>query len=105
MPTIIVQVVSLIAAIAAVIAGVLMANVTKRFGTGILASGFKTISLGVFFVVGGIVLDAANTYLQITDLNALAIITLLKSIFFVVGTFIIVNGSKKTSEKLESLTK
>lgn len=105
MPTIIIQAISLIAAVAAVVAGILMANVTKKFGTGILASGFKTISLGLFFIVGGIVIDAITTYLQITDMTASFVVMLLKYAFFVIGTYIIVSGSKKTSEKLESLTK
>lgn len=105
MPSIIVQAISLVAAIAAVIAGVLMANVTKKFGTGILALGFKTISLGVFFIIGGIIIDAVSTYLQITDQAASAIIMVMKYAFFIIGMYIIVSGSKKTSEKLESLTK
>lgn len=105
MSTIIVQAISLVAAVAAIVAGVLMANVTKKFGTGILASGFKTISLGVFFIAGGIIIDAINSYLQVNNATVSVIIILFKYAFFVAGTYIIVIGSKKTGDKLESLTK
>ena len=42
--TIIIEAASFVAALASIAAGLIMANVTKKFGTGILASGFKTIS-------------------------------------------------------------
>lgn len=103
--TILIQSGSFIAAFAAVAAGIIMFSVTKKFGTGILASGFKNISWGVMFIAGGIILDAANSYLQIANGTFLGVILILKEILFVVGTYIIVIGSKKTGDKLESLTK
>lgn len=103
--TLIIQVGSLVAAIAAVILGVIMANVTKKFGTGILASGFTSISLGVFLIAGGIIIDALTAFLQISDLVVMVIILLFKYTFFITGTYLIVISSKKTSDKLESLTK
>lgn len=103
--TIILQAGSFIAAFAAVAAGVIMSSVTKKFGTGILASGFKTISLGVFFIAGGIVLDAVNSYIQISSNVIVAGVLILKEALFVIGTYIIVIGSKNTGDKLESLTK
>ncbi len=103
--TIIIQAGSFIAAFAAIAAGVIMSSVTKKFGTGILASGFKTISVGILFIAAGIILDAINSYLQISNNQVFAIILILKEALFVVGTYIIVIGSKKTGDNLESLTK
>lgn len=108
--TIVVEAGSFIAAFAAIAAGVMMASVTKKFGTGILASGFKSISIGVLFIAVGIIIDAVNAYLQIIPLPidlALVITTILviKFACYVIGTYIIVIGSKKTGDKLESLTK
>ncbi len=106
--TIAVEVGSFISVFAAVVAGVLMAQVTKKFGTGILASGFKSISIGVFFIAAGILIDAVESYTQISGLNSfeiLAAFILIKEVLFVLGTYIIVIGSKKTGDKLESLTK
>lgn len=103
--TIILQAGSFIAAFAAIAAGVIMSSVTKKFGTGILASGFKTISVGVFFIAGGIVIDAVNSYIQISSNVVVAGILILKEALFVIGTYIIVIGSKNTGDKLESLTK
>ncbi len=102
---IIVQGGSFIAAFAAITAGILMSSVTKKFGSGILASGFKTISTGVLFIAAGIIIDAVGSYIQIASNFTLAAILIAKEIFFVVGTYIIVIGSKKTGDKLESLTK
>ncbi len=102
---------SLISAFAAITAGFMMANVTKKFGTGILASGFKTNSVGVFFIAIAIVIDSVDSYLQVTNYYVylptivLIILLLVKEVFFVFGTYVIVIGSKKTGDKIESLTK
>ena len=105
--TIVIEAGSFIAAFAAIAAGVMMVQVRQKFGTGILASGFKTISIGVFFIAAAILMDAIQTYIQIslgTMYIALGVL-LIKEAFFVLGTYIIVIGSKKTGDKLESLTK
>lgn len=104
--TILVEVGSFVAVFAAVVAGALMAQVTKKFGTGILAVGFKSISIGVFFIAAGILIDAVQSYVAISSAFELSVLLLLvKEALFVVGTYIIVIGSKKTGDKLESLTK
>lgn len=103
--TIAIQSGSFIAAFAAIAAGVIMASVTKKFGTGILASGFKSISVGVLLIAGGIILDAVNSYMQLSIGGFFAALLLIKEILFVAGTYVIVIGSKKTGDKLESLTK
>lgn len=104
--TILIEVGSFVAVFAAVVAGVLMAQVTKKFGTGILAAGFKSISVGVFFIAAGILIDAAESYFTISSAFEISVVFLItKEVLFVVGTYIIVIGSKKTGDKLESLTK
>lgn len=104
--TIIVQGVSFVAAFAAITASVIMYQVTRKFGSGILAHGFKAIGTGVLFIALGIIIDAVNTYLQITPNDlASAGVFLIKGSCFVIGTYIIVIGSKKTADKLENLTK
>jgi hypothetical protein len=107
--TIFVEAGSFIAAFAAIAAGVVMASVTKKFGTGILASGFKTNAFGIFFIAAAILLDAVNAYLQLSGFGLPPLVTpillIIKEAFFVIGTYIIVIGSKKTGDKLESLTK
>lgn len=106
--TIIIEAASLVAALASVAAGVIMASVTKKFGTGILANGFKVISIGVLFVAAGITIDAVESYLEVVSSTVTSInliLLLVKAPFFLIGTYLIVIGSKKTGDKLESLTK
>lgn len=104
--TVLIQGGSFISAFAAIVAGFLMAQVTKKFGTGILATGFKSISLGVFIIAAGILIDALLNYLQVSGTFEVPVVLLLiKEAFFVLGTYIIVVGSKNTGDKLESLTK
>lgn len=104
--TIIIEAGSFISAMAAIVAGVIMIQVTKKFGTGILASGFKSISIGVLFIAVGIFIDAAQSYVQISSgmLEIATVLIIMKEILFIIGTYIIVIGSKKTGDKLESLT-
>lgn len=106
--TIIIEAGALISAFAAIVAAVIMSKVTRKFGTGILASGFRAISFGVFFIALGILVDAVETYLQSANFapieQFITIIILVKLFLFVVGTYVIVIGSKKTGDKLESLT-
>ncbi|MCL5114124.1 MAG: hypothetical protein M1372_03135 [Patescibacteria group bacterium] len=103
---ILIQTGAFISAFAGITAGIVMANVTKKFGTGILASGFKSIAIGVILIALGIITDAIQAYFQ--NYNNLTFITILisvKEILFVAGTYIIVIGSKKTGDKLENLIK
>jgi hypothetical protein len=100
---------ALISTMAALVAAVIMLRVTRKFGTGILASGFKAISFGVLFIALGIMVDTVQSYLQVEGFTGMqqfiTIILLVKLVLFVIGTYIIVIGSKKTGDKLESLTK
>lgn len=105
--SVIIEAGAMISAFAAIVAAVIMSRVTKKFGTGIMASGFKAISLGVFFIALGILVDAAETYFQTANfapiLQYITLLIAVKLALFVIGTYIIVIGSKKTGDKLESL--
>lgn len=104
--TIVVNGISFVAAFAAIAASVIMYQVTKKFGTGILAHGFKTIGTGVLFIAVGIIVDAINSYLQISYSSVYSVgVFIIKGACFVIGTYTIVIGSKRTIDKLENLTK
>jgi len=101
---------SFISAFAAIVAGIVMFRITRKFGSGFLASGFKSLAIGVFFIAAGILVDAIQGYIQTSNFIPLMtqitiVLTLVKELLFVLGTYIIVIGSKKTGDKLESLTK
>ncbi len=104
--TILVEGISFIAAFAAIAAAVIMYQVTRKFGSGIIASGFKSISAGILFLALGISIDAVNSYFLLSTNNVYsALVFAIKGACFVVGTYIIVIGSKRTADRLESLTK
>ncbi len=104
--TIVVNGISFVAAFAAIAAAVIMYQVTKKFGSGILAHGFKTIGTGVLFLAMGIIIDAINSYLQISYSSVYSVgVYVIKGACFVIGMYIIVIGSKRTIDKLENLTK
>jgi len=105
--TLIIQIGSFISSFAAIAAGIIMSNVTKKFSSsGILAYGFKAIAVGIIFIAAGIITDFLATYmLAFNSYPINAILLILKEAFFVVGTYIIVIGSKRTADKLETLTK
>jgi len=105
--TIVIEAGSFISAFAGITAGIVMVSVTKKFGTGLLATGFKAISIGVFFIASGIIMDAVQSYVQfsIDNLAVITIILAIKEVLFIIGTYTIVIGSKKTGDKLENLTK
>lgn len=100
--TLITQAGTFVAAFAGIAAAVLMFSVTRKFGLGVLASSFKSISWGVLLIAAALVLDALAFYLQI---GGDSLITLAKAVFLVIGTYIIVISAKNTADKLESLTK
>lgn len=98
---------SFIAAFASIAAGVMMIGVTKKFSSGVLASGFRIIAIGVFFVALGIIIDGLSSFLLFEKAypSLTTIILFGKDIILVTGTFIVVIGTKKTVDTLSSLTK
>jgi hypothetical protein len=99
-----IQAASFIAAFAAIFAAIIMARFLRKFVTGILAKGFKTIGIGIFILALAILLDAVNIYLQTTQKTEIIILLILRQILFIVGTYVIVIGSKNMGDKLESLS-
>jgi len=104
--TIAIEAGALISTFAAIVAGIIMYRVKKHFGTGILATGFKSISIGVLFIAGGILLDSIQSFMGLSGMDEISsVLLLVKDALFVIGTYIIVIGSKKTGDNLESLMK
>lgn len=97
---------SFMSAFAAITASIIMAKFIKKFVTGILARGFKTIGIGIFILALGIIIDAVDIYIQtINSIPSLGILLVIKQICYVIGTFVIVIGSKTMGDKLEQLSK
>lgn len=106
--TIIIEGSSFVSVLASITAGVIMARVTKKFGSGILATGFKFIAIGIMFIAAGILIDAVESYMEVSGVSNpgfTELLLLIKAPLFIIGTYIIVIGSKKTGDNLESLTK
>lgn len=103
---ILIEAASFISAFAAIAAGIIMARFLKKFVTGILATGFKTIGIGIFIIALGMIIDAVEIYSQAMNNPAsLSILLIVRQVFFVIGTYIIVIGSKGMGDKLEELSK
>ena len=106
---IIIEAGAFISTMAALVAAVIMLRVTRKFGTGILASGFKSISIGVLFIALGLMVDAVQSYLQVEGFTGIqqfiTIILIIKLVLYVIGTYAIVIGSKRIGDNFQSLTK
>ena len=103
---VIIEAASFISAFAAIAAAIIMAKFIRKFVTGILATGFKTIGVGIFILALGIIIDAVDIYMQaLRSSTSLSILLVIKQILFVIGTFVIVIGSKSMGDKLEILSK
>lgn len=94
------------ASFSAIAAGVIMVGVSKKFKTGILSYGFKSVAIGIILIAFGITIDSLSTYLLAFKNSTLdTILLILKEATFVIGAYIIVIGSKRTADKLQTLTK
>ena len=93
-----------LAAITAVIASVMMVSIRRKFGTGMLAAGFRTIATGVFCITAGICIEAVSILLQLHDPIG-PVLTLVHYALLAIGIYVIVSGSKNTGDRLESMTK
>lgn len=100
------QAFSFISVFAAIIAGIIMFYVRRKFGTGILAKGFKNISVGVLLIAFGILFDVFLEYLrQAIGGSLIVILELVRGLAFLTGTYVIVIAGKKMADSLESLLK
>lgn len=102
---ILIQAIAFISAFAAIAATVVIFSVMRKFGAGILASSFKSTAFGILFIALAIVIDALISYLQLNDVILAPSLVLIKGVLLVIGTYVIVIGSKTTADKLENLTK
>lgn len=102
---ILIEAASFIAAFAAIAAAIIMARFIRKFVTGILAIGFKTIGIGIFVLALAIIIDAIELYSQASQHEEINLLLVIRQIFLVVGTYIIVIGSKNMGDKLEMLSK
>lgn len=103
---VLVEAASFIAAFAAIAAAVIMARFIRKFVTGILSVGFKTIGIGIFVLALGIIIDAVEIYTQaLKNPSGLSFLLIIRQVFFVLGTYIIVIASKNMGDKLEMLSK
>lgn len=103
---VLIEAASFITAFAAITAAIIMARFIRRFVTGILATGFKTIGIGIFVLSLGIIIDALEIYIQATQASTtLSILLIVRQIFFLIGAYIIVIGSKNMGDKLGELSK
>lgn len=103
---VLIEAASFISAFAAIAAGIIMARFIRKFVTGILAMGFRTIGIGIFIVALAIIIDAVAIYIQVLNTpTTLNILLVVRQILFVIGTYIIVIGSKRMGDKLEVLSK
>lgn len=102
---------SFISAFAAITAGIVMATITKKFRTGVLASGFKINAIGVSIIALGILIDAVQSYIQfggyslVIPQSLTILLICVKYLFFIIGTYAIVIGSKRIGDRLEHITK
>jgi hypothetical protein len=97
---------SFIAAFAAITAAIIMARFIRKFVTGILAMGFRTIGIGIFILALGIIVDAFKIYIQaLKSPSAIDLLLIVRQILFILGTYIVVVGSKNMGDKLEMLSK
>jgi hypothetical protein len=102
---ILIEAASFISAFAAIAAAIIMARFIRKFVTGILAIGFKTIGIGIFVLALAIIIDAVEIYTQALQNKEISFLLIIRQIFFVLGTYIIVIASKRMGDKLEMLSK
>jgi hypothetical protein len=104
--SLLIETASFIAAFAAITAAIIMSRFVRKFVTGILALGFRTIGIGIFILALGIIIDAVNIYLKVLESPpVIDILLIIRQVFFIFGTYIIVIGSKNMGDKLAELSK
>lgn len=91
---ILIEAASFVSAFAAIAAAIILARFIKKSVAGGVAAGFKTIAIGIFILALGITVDAINTYLQLQSPGASNILLIIRQVFFIIGAYIILIGSK-----------
>lgn len=96
----IIEIAAVISVLAGISATIIMKKITSHFGTGIVATGYRYTAGGVAMISLAVLIEAVLKFLQIQE----GIFTLTKEIVLVLGTYIIVIGTKLTADKLDNLT-
>lgn len=95
-----IEIAALIAALAGISAAMIMKKVTSHFGTGIVATGYRFTAGGVAMIGLAMLIEAVIESIQIR----MEVLILVKELLLVLGTYIIVIGTKLTADKLDGLT-
>jgi hypothetical protein len=104
--SLLIEATSFIASFAAIAAAIIMSRFVRKFVTGILALGFRTIGIGIFILALGIIIDAVNIYIQaFGNPPVVDILLIIRQVLFVCGTYVIVIGSKNMGDKLAELSR
>lgn len=102
---ILIEAASFVSAFAAIVAAIIMALFIRKFVSGILSLGFKTIGIGIFVIALAIIVDAVEIYVQaLQNPSSVSILLVVRQALFVIGTYVIVIGSKNMGDKLEKLS-
>lgn len=94
-----IEIAAIVSALAGISAAIIMRRVTTHFGTGIIATGYRFTAGGVAIIGLAMFIESIIEYLQIR-IDALILV---KEILLVLGTYIIVVGTKLTADKLDNL--
>lgn len=89
-----------LSAAAGIVAALIIFDLTKKFGAGIVATGFRYTAWGVTIIGTALLLEGILQFIQIRIPG----LTLIKEILLLLGTYTIVIGTKLTADRLEDLT-
>lgn len=95
-----IEIAAVVSALAGISAAIIMKRITRHFGTGIIATGYRYIAGGVALISLAMLIESTIVYLQIRA----ELLILIKEVLLVLGTYIIVVGTKITADKLDNLT-
>lgn len=93
------EIAAFLSAFAGIVAALVMLQVTRKFGTGLVASGYRYIAFGVLFIGIAMVIDAISLVLGLQG----DLIPLVRTMLLAIGTYVIVIGTKNTADRLEKL--
>lgn len=79
----------------------LMITVARKFGTGIVADGFRYVTIGVIFIVAATLFES---FIRFYEIRA-ELVRFTREVLLIIGTYAIVIGAKITADKLEDIHK
>lgn len=93
-----------IAAFAAITAAAIMFTTRKKAGSGLMASGFQAMAIGVSLLALGMLLDTITIFVYQLKPLIFAAVFFVKNLLFIVGTYFVVVGGKRIRDNFASLT-